>query len=92
MGMALREVYGPHVLSYLFLAGDGAGQRLESDRDGRAVGQHRRRGRCVGGQPLATDTATTLGWICAVVGCLLVVEYGFWNRQARSRALAEAPR
>ena len=28
------------------------------------------------------DTAVTMGWICAVVGCLLVVEYGFWSRSS----------
>ena len=62
--MALREVYGPHVMSYLFpawvtaLSSDGVGAALAASRS-------------------QLDTAATLGWICAVVGCLLVVEYGF---------------
>ena len=39
------------------------------------------------------DTATTLGWISAVVGCLLVVEYGFLEPLKREvERWREAPR
>ena len=39
------------------------------------------------------DTATTLGWITAVVGCLLVVEYGFLEPLKREvERWREAPR
>ena len=39
------------------------------------------------------DTATTLGWISAVVGCLLVVEYGFLEPLKRDvERWREAPR
>ena len=42
---------------------------------------------------ISEDTATTLAWINAVVGCLLVVEYGFLEPLKREvERWREAPR
>jgi len=76
MGMALREVYGPHVLSYLFPAWITAlgtawkvvvMAELLSTRDGI--------GAALAVSRAQLDTATSMAWIVAVIGLLLAVEY-----------------
>ena len=94
MGMALREVDGPHVLSYLvpaWVTALGSAWKVavmaellaSTDGVGAALAASRSQ----------LDTATTLGWISAVVGCLLVVEYGFLEPLKREvERWREAPR
>ena len=77
-GMALREVYGPHVLSYLFPAWVTAlGSAWKVAVMAELLASTDGVGAALAASRSQLDTATTLGWISAVVGCLLVVEYGF---------------
>ena len=77
-GMALREVYGPHVLSYLFPAWVTAlGSAWKVTVMAELLASSDGVGAALAASRSQLDTATTLGWIVAVVGCLLVVEYGF---------------
>ena len=75
--MTLLEVYGPHVLSYVFpawITALGSAWKVvvmaellaTSDGVGAALAISRSQ----------LDTGTTLAWIAAVVGSLLLVEYG----------------
>jgi NitT/TauT family transport system permease protein len=83
LGMALREVYGPHVLSYLFPAWVTAlGSAWKVAVMAELLASTDGVGAALAASRSQLDTATTLGWISAVVGCLLVVEYGFWNRSS----------
>lgn len=76
-GMTLLEVYGPHVLSYVFpawITALGSAWKVvvmaellaTADGVGAALAVARSQ----------LDTAATMAWIGAVVGALLVVEYG----------------
>ena len=77
-GMALREVYGPHVLSYLFPAWVTAlGSAWKVTVMAELLASSDGVGAALAASRSQLDTATTLGWIVAVVGSLLVVEYGF---------------
>jgi NitT/TauT family transport system permease protein len=75
-GMMLREVYAPHVLSYVFpawITALGSAWKVvvmaellaTADGVGAALAVTRSQ----------LDAAGTLAWIGAVVGCLLLVEY-----------------
>ena len=76
--MALREVYGPHVMSYLFPAWVTAlGSAWKVAVMAELLASTDGVGAALAASRSQLDTATTLGWISAVVGCLLVVEYGF---------------
>ncbi|OYZ44388.1 MAG: ABC transporter permease [Acidovorax sp. 16-64-162] len=78
LGMALREVYGP-----AWKVAVMAELLASTDGVGAALAASRSQ----------LDTATTLGWISAVVGCLLVVEYGFLEPLKREvERWREAPR
>lgn len=76
--MALREVYGPHVLSYLFPAWVTAlGSAWKVTVMAELLASSDGVGAALAASRAQLDTAVTMGWIVAVVGCLLVVEYGF---------------
>ena len=94
MGMALREVYGPHVLSYLFPAWVTAlGSAWKVAVMAELLASTDGVGAALAASRSQLDTATTLGWISAVVGCLLVVEYGFLEPLKREvERWREAPR
>ena len=92
--MALREVYGPHVLSYLFPAWVTAlGSAWKVAVMAELLASTDGVGAALAASRSQLDTATTLGWISAVVGCLLVVEYGFLEPLKREvERWREAPR
>ena len=92
--MALREVYGPHVLSYLFPAWVTAlGSAWKVTVMAELLASTDGVGAALAASRAQLETATTLGWICAVVGCLLVVEYGFLEPLKREvERWREAPR
>ncbi len=94
LGMALREVYGPHVLSYLFPAWVTAlGSAWKVAVMAELLASTDGVGAALAASRSQLDTATTLGWISAVVGCLLVVEYGFLEPLKREvERWREAPR
>ena len=94
LGMALREVYGPHVLSDLFPAWVTAlGSAWKVAVMAELLASTDGVGAALAASRSQLDTATTLGWISAVVGCLLVVEYGFLEPLKREvERWREAPR
>ncbi|PAT00707.1 MAG: ABC transporter permease [Candidatus Dactylopiibacterium carminicum] len=77
LGMRLREVYGPHILSYLFPAAITAlGSAWKVVVMAELLASERGVGAALAISRAQLDTAATLAWVVAVLGCLLCVEYG----------------
>jgi NitT/TauT family transport system permease protein len=75
--MTLTEVYGPHVLSYVFPAWITAlGNAWKVVVMAELLATNDGVGAAMAVARSQLDTQATLAWIGAVVGCLLLVEYG----------------
>lgn len=75
-GMTLLEVYGPHVLSYVFPAWITAlGQAWKVVVMAELLATEDGVGAALAVSRSQLDTASTLAWVAAVVGSLLALEY-----------------